>query len=214
MISRIARAGLVATLLTALVAFMPPGPKPTRLVLQPNSRFTIEGTSNLHAWSCNTSAIVGDIRTQTNAAGTTEAVDFVSIEIPVGRLECKNDKMNKNLVKALRAESNPRIAFRTTGARTLPVPDPSGRVSASFRGNLTVAGVTKPVDVAVQATTNPDGSIRITGSKAFLMTQFGIDPPTAMLGMLKTANRITVRFDLTASIADFAAPAGPDTSAR
>lgn len=214
MIGRIARAGLAATLLTALVAFVPPEPRPARLVLQPGSRLTIEGTSNLHAWSCAASAIVADIRTQMNEAGTTEAVDFVSIEIPVARIECKNDKMNENLVKALRAESNPRIAFRTTGPRNLPVPDPLGRVSASFRGNLTVAGVTKPVNLAVQATTNPDGSIRITGSKAFLMTQFGIDPPTAMLGMLKTANRFTVRFDLTASIADSAAAAGPDTSAR
>lgn len=214
MISRIARAGLVATLLTALVAFMPPGPRPARLVLQPGSRLTIEGTSNLHAWSCATSAIGADIRTQMNEAGTTESVDFVSINFPIDRIECKNDTMNGKLAKALRAESNPRITFRTTGPRTLPVPDPSGRVSASFRGTLTVAGVTKPVDLAVQATTNPDGSIRITGSKAFLMTQFGIDPPTAMLGVLKTANRVTVRFDLTASTAAIVASGGQDTAAR
>lgn len=214
MICRIVRAGLAVTLLLSLTAFGPDGPRPVRLVLQPGSRVTIEGTSNVHDWSCTATTIVADIRAQMTDGALPEAVDFVSIEIPIGRIDCKNDRMNENLAKALRAESHPRIAFRTTDARRLPAPNATGRISGPLRGNLTVAGVTKTIDVPVQAVANPDGSLRITGSKPFLMTQFGIEPPTAMLGMLKTGNRITVRFELVASTADLAASRGEDTPAR
>lgn len=205
MIDRIARAGLAVAALVSLLAFAAPDPRPARLVLQPGSRLMIEGTSNLHDWSCTAPTLVADIRAQIDAGTVPGSVDFVSIEIPVARIQCKNEKMNENLLRALRAGSNPRIMFRTTGPRRIPVPDATGRVSVSFRGDLTVAGVTKPVDLVVQAAPIPDGGLRISGSKPFLMTQFGIEPPTAMLGMLKTGNRITVRFDLIATPVDIAA---------
>jgi polyisoprenoid-binding protein YceI len=214
MIGRIARVGLAAAVIASLLAFATQDPRPARLVLRPGSQLTIEGTSNLHDWSCTTSAIVADVRTQIDEGTIPAAVDFVSIEIPVDRIRCKNDKMDENLARALRAESHPRIVFRTTGSRMLPAPNATGRISGPLRGDLTVAGVTKTIDVPVQAVANPDGSLRITGSKPFLMTQFGIEPPTAMLGMIKTGNRITVRFELVASTADLAASRGADTPAR
>lgn len=214
MIGRIARVGPAAAVFASLLAFASTDPRPARLVLDPGSQLTIEGTSNLHDWSCTTSAIQADVRAQIDERSVPVALDFVSIEIPVDRIRCKNDKMNENLVRALRAEPHPRIVFRTTGSLRLRAPDASGRISGPLRGDLTVAGVTKTVDVPVQAVANPDGSLHITGSKPFLMTQFGIDPPRAMLGMLKTGNRVNVRFDLIASTVDITAARVGHTAAR
>jgi hypothetical protein len=41
-----------------------------------------------------------------------------------------------------------------------------------------------------------DGSIAVRGSVPLFMSDFGIEPPTAMLGMLKTADQVTVKFEL------------------
>ena len=48
----------------------------------------------------------------------------------------------------------------------------------------------------------PDGSIALTGSLSLLMTDFGVEPPTAMLGMMKTADQVTVKFELRVRAAD------------
>ena len=42
----------------------------------------------------------------------------------------------------------------------------------------------------------PDGQFRLTGSLPLLMTDFGIDPPKAMPGTLKTGDRVVVHFDV------------------
>jgi hypothetical protein len=34
------------------------------------------------------------------------------------------------------------------------------------------------------------------------MTNFGVDPPTAMLGALRTGETVTIRFDVTAAPSD------------
>jgi len=40
-----------------------------------------------------------------------------------------------------------------------------------------------------------NGELWVTGSLDLLMTDFGIEPPTAMLGTIKTDAKVTVRFE-------------------
>jgi hypothetical protein len=42
-------------------------------------------------------------------------------------------------------------------------------------------------------------TIRTTGRLALKMTDFGVDPPTALLGTLRTGDEVTVYFDVTVS---------------
>lgn len=176
--------------------------RPARLVLQPGSRLWIEGTSNLHDWRCEATGIKAEIAVQVRDAEGSSipvAVEQVAVEIPVRGLRCGKAKMDENLYKALQADDNPTILFRVAARRVLPAPGATARVMTTLRGDLTAAGITKPIDLKVQAIDEGGGRVRISGSRALLITQFGIRPPTAMLGVLKTGNRFTVRFDLVTS---------------
>jgi polyisoprenoid-binding protein YceI len=62
-------------------------------------------------------------------------------------------------------------------------------------GNLTIAGVTKPVKFKSEYQVK-GSDVHFTGSYSFKMTDFGIDPPTAVMGTIKTGDEIVVRFDL------------------
>ena len=42
------------------------------------------------------------------------------------------------------------------------------------------------------------GALRVSGQVDILMTEFGLEPPTALLGLIKAKDRVTIRFDLTA----------------
>jgi hypothetical protein len=43
-----------------------------------------------------------------------------------------------------------------------------------------------------------DAQTQLTGKQRLLMSDFGIDPPTALLGLIRARDRILVRFDLVA----------------
>ena len=41
-----------------------------------------------------------------------------------------------------------------------------------------------------------DGSVQFIGSVTFNMTNFNIDPPTAVMGTIKTGDEITIKFQV------------------
>jgi hypothetical protein len=49
--------------------------------------------------------------------------------------------------------------------------------------------------VLVLKTERRDGTLVVKGQLPILMTDYGIKPPTAMLGMLKTDPKVTVSFE-------------------
>jgi len=61
---------------------------------------------------------------------------------------------------------------------------------------LTIAGVTKQVTLQGKITENADGSATITGSRKIKMSEFGITPPSFMLGALKVGDEVTVEYTL------------------
>jgi polyisoprenoid-binding protein YceI len=60
-------------------------------------------------------------------------------------------------------------------------------------GRLTIGGATHPVDLDLAIVSHDDGQLMITTDIAFKMTDFNIKPPTAMMGMIKSGDAITVK---------------------
>jgi len=53
--------------------------------------------------------------------------------------------------------------------------------------------------MSIKAERQSDGSATATGTQDVLMTDFGIKPPSFMLGTLKTGNKVVVSFKLNAT---------------
>jgi polyisoprenoid-binding protein YceI len=66
-------------------------------------------------------------------------------------------------------------------------------------GNLTVAGATRELSMHVSGTDGGDGTLRLQGSARIRMSDWGIRPPTPMLGLLKTDDEMTIFVDLIAA---------------
>ncbi|HTA26291.1 MAG TPA: YceI family protein, partial [Bacteroidia bacterium] len=64
----------------------------------------------------------------------------------------------------------------------------------SAKGTLTIAGVTKPIDMLIKVSAPNQGYLTFEGSQTIKMTDYGITPPTALLGTMKTGNEITINF--------------------
>lgn len=160
----------------------------TIIQLEPDSRVWVEGGSTVRNWSCQAEEFTSALNS-TGASDISALIDGAVITIPVGRLECGNGTMNDHMRKALKTGQNPNIEFRMKSYRITAD-------QAVMQGTLTMAGVTKHVEIAGFA--KPEGSlIRVKGSKQLTMSQWGVRPPSLMLGTMKVKDDVTVGFDVT-----------------
>ena len=136
----------------------------------------VEGTSNIHDWEMTSEKAVGTVESNSST------ISKISVEIPVKSLESGKGGMDKNAYKALNEDDYPTIKFT------------SSEVSASkITGKLTINGKTKTVSIPV-STKKVSQGVEISGKHTINMTNFGVEPPTALMGTIKTGEEVTVNF--------------------
>lgn len=163
------------------------------LALQPGSRVWVEGTSTTRSWHCESTAAQGSA-----AAGTTELAQLASvaraeITIPVASLDCHNGTMNGHMRTALKAATAPEIRFRATSVQVALTGADAG--TAKLEGTLSMGGTDRPVSIDASVA-REDGQLRVRGSKHLAMTDWGLRPPSLMLGAMKVNPNVTVGFDV------------------
>ena len=163
-----------------------------RLSFQPGSRVTVAGTSTVHDWECTASGFTGLLDGATSEAALT-SLTSLTVTVPVPALDCDNGTMNGKLRDALGTSA---IRFTLGSARVGAVNGSRFGIDAS--GQLTIHGTTRAQRIQAQGQALEGGRFRFTGSVPVTMSEFGVTPPTAMMGTLRTGDRVTVRFDVTA----------------
>ena len=168
------------------------------LVLQPQSKLWIEGTSTVRDFTCATTAF--ETRVQSSVPGAvsavlsgTKAVESAELTVPAATLDCKNGKMNEHMLKALKAKDNPTISFRIS---SYDIAKAAAGVNGTAVGELTIGGVKKSITVTAHATPEASGALRLTGAYQLRMTDYGLTPPSLMMGTMKVGDNVKVGFDL------------------
>jgi polyisoprenoid-binding protein YceI len=167
-----------------------------------SARVSLEGTSNLHEYSASTTSVrvnavelngttEGDLLEQLLQPGNLKTFD---VTIPVTSLKSPKDGIDGNMHKALKGQQNPDIRFRL---KALEVAGTDYRAA----GWLSIAGVEKEVTLTLKAT-RKDDSVAISGGTDLLMIDYGITPPKAMLGMLRTNPKVHIQIDLTLGVGE------------
>ncbi|HVB03258.1 MAG TPA: YceI family protein [Chitinophagaceae bacterium] len=157
---------------------------------------TIDGTSNLHNWD----EIVGNVsgkgvvKLDPNKNFTLQSFNIV---MQVNSIRSKEGSiMNNKTYKALKSDRFPEIVFALTGP-VVSIPSGASSNIVNVTGNLTIAGVTKPISLPVDISEDSNKKITIKGTQLVKMTDYGVHPPTALFGVLKTGNNITIKFNIT-----------------
>jgi polyisoprenoid-binding protein YceI len=150
----------------------------------------IEGTSTLHDWKMEGATIDGSIAAPSLEQWQNDA-SKVAVAIPVTSIKSEHAKMDKLMAEALKASANPTIRYELTSA-VLTESGPA--LQLDTRGKLTIAGVTRDVAMQVNGTREPGGAYVLTGQLPIRMSDYGIKPPTAMMGTIRTGNDVKVTF--------------------
>jgi len=149
----------------------------------------ISGTSNIHDWTVKVVDLTG------SAKKTTEAVNDVNITVDAKTLlSSKGSIMDGKMQEALKTESYPKIYYKSLTCKILS--ENNGVIKISSTGNLTISGVTKSITVTSTCKPAQNENLEVSGSFYLLMTDFGIEPPTALFGSLETADKVTVSYKI------------------
>jgi YceI-like domain len=168
-----------------------------------SGRLSIAGTSNIHEYTASTTTLrVTHVKLASGLAGPgfwegvlkPGAIEAFEIAIPAATLSSPKEGLDKNMHKALNVTVHPDITFRLSRLESGTAP---GAVRAT--GILKIAGVERTITLDLKVQQN-ESSLTVKGEAQLLMTDFGITPPKAMLGMLKTDPEVTVTFETVLAI--------------
>lgn len=171
----------------------------------PDSRLWIEGQSNVNQFTCQANDYRGEARVKpaafSNASEGTPHNELFSVwvDIKVEGFDCGKRRMNRDLKDALKADEHPHITFVFIRAETIDkAATQNSFVRIDVTGDLTVAGTTRQIQFEIRGEYLGDGKMKAEGSKTIRMTDFNVDPPSGLLGLIKAEDELTVHFDFIA----------------
>lgn len=156
------------------------------------SSFVVKGTSSMHDWEMISQSCVGKLR-YSNGTGSID-LESINIKVEVTTLKSGKKVMDKKCYNALKYEDHPVITYTLKAIKSIDKKN-SSMHRATLSGTLNIAGVKKQVDIEVIIFLDGE-KLNIEGSTPLKMSDFNVEPPTALLGTLKTGNDIIIFFNL------------------
>lgn len=154
---------------------------------------SILGASTLHDWKVSTNEIIE--YPQSIDLGEDLSLSDFGFKVAVDGMDGgRGPSMNKKIKKALKAATYPHVSFTQTEAIHLASKD-DGNTVVNATGSLNIAGVEKVVTIELTATTQ-ENQLVFTGKYPMKMSDFDIEPPSAMFGQIETKDDITIEFEL------------------
>ena len=160
-----------------------------------NNSIKVTGTSNVHDWTMIAKGVESSGVFKFNSRD--DLIDVAGLKFTVVAKSLKSEKasMDERTYKTIKANEFPRISYQLTFATVTMVQ--ANKYAIQTTGILTIAGNTQTINMKVSALVNADKSISCHGTERLLLTDYGIEPPSFMLGAMKVGNDLTIQFDLT-----------------
>lgn len=157
-----------------------------------NFNVVVKGSSNLHDWTMKAGGNIEGTFNMAPGVSYLAGIPSLTFNLPVKSLKSGESLMDSRAYTALKEDKNPNISFKLVSATVSGVQQNKSVVNVT--GVLTIAGTARQLTLSGNSATAADGSVVVTGSKSFKMSEFGIKPPTFMLGALKVKDDVTIEY--------------------
>jgi polyisoprenoid-binding protein YceI len=158
------------------------------------SSINMSGTSTLHDWHMRAATFKTSFDVKTN--GNDITVSDVNVRVKTGDITSSKNIMNNKAADALEAEDHPWIVFDMLDVKGMDVE--KSNLSGTISGNLTIAGVTRQVDLPFSGLRTSDNRVlSVEGTINLNMTDYDIEPPVALLGRVETDEMVKLDYKVT-----------------
>lgn len=181
------------TLLGMFLGFCISANAQTKFSTKNNISLSVSGTSTMHDWVMKSGT--GDCNATFVEDAKGNLIDLTTLNFTVSAKSLKSGKdgMDKNAYKALKTDKAPNVTATLKSAEVSTKDNKNYTIKAVIK--LTIAGKTLDTELVAQAKRINDNSYGIKGEKQISMKDFGMEPPSFMLGAVKTGNDVVLNFD-------------------
>ena len=153
----------------------------------------VEGSSSLHGWKATVGKVADYPQSLKGNLKNGGAIENFGFKAEVKSMEGgRGSAMDNKIYKALQSEEHPFIIYTQSGPAAIEAM-PDGQYKLTSTGTLNIAGVEKKISIEVNASM-AGGKLTFQGSKPLKLSDFDIEPPSAMFGQIVTKDDITVHF--------------------
>lgn len=168
-----------------------------------NHSMLIDGTANIRDWDSEVKKIDAEVVLKEFdlsdlSSLTAEHFKTLKLNMPVSDIESDSRRLTRNLQDYLKGDDHPYIKFNLKSIENVEAEDNNSAVVTAI-GVINAAGVDHEVTMTVNASVN-SGTVTFSGTQDLLMTDFGIDPPTAVMGTVRARDEIQIIYSLTFSV--------------
>jgi len=189
---------IAGVLLISMIAYSNIGNAQSVYKIQKNETIDMKlnGTSTFHDWEMDAVTATGEAQFTFKSGDESELESLKSLtfNLIVTDLKSDNKGLDKNAYKALKTDEFKTIHYVMSNSNVSPE---SGGYLLETNGLLTVAGVTKNVDIDIHLVVNNNHTVTCKGAYELKMTDYNVEPPSFMMGLMKTGDATTLDFAVT-----------------
>jgi polyisoprenoid-binding protein YceI len=162
------------------------------------SKMKIEGTSNIHDWTEESSIVAGSLEADakfpesalTDASATKPVVQ---VSVPVRSLKSGNKRMDTSTYDYLKQPEFKNIEYRLLELKPKSAAGATGSLKFDAVGALTIVGVTRTNTMPVTIEKS-DGKLKVIGSTPVKCTDYGLKP-FSFLGIATCGDDLKISFE-------------------
>jgi hypothetical protein len=154
----------------------------------------LSGTTPIKNWAMSAHGLSGEAKMAVAANNRLMDIHALSFSLPVHNLKGDRAAMDSDAYKALKADRYPAIGFQLISANIEP--RNANNYSVQAHGNLTVAGVTREVVLKMTGVVANDGSLTFTGAEQVKMSDYNVERPSLLFGLIKADDMMTLTYTL------------------
>ena len=155
------------------------------------SKLVVSGTSTVHDWDIDVNHFKCDA-TMSLTENQAISISGVQFSCPVENVKSHNRIMDNKTFDALKGDKFPEIKFSSPELVSIP----HSGADAKVKGKLSIAGKTNDATLQFKAVVENQNQVNVKGETHLKLSDYNIDPPIAMMGVLKTGDEITITYNV------------------
>lgn len=166
-----------------------------RFIVQPTSKLTIDGKTNVNAFQCATARYVGK-DTLVLVEGSRRKPYFQKgfVGLDAASFDCGMPVMTHDFSKTIKATQFPQISIEFISFERIPVYTSQDKFKGKMK--ISLAGVTKTFQMDCTIDPKETGVIHLKGGRSFTFSDFELEAPKKMMGLIKVEDELMVNFHL------------------
>jgi hypothetical protein len=167
-----------------------------RLIVQPASKLTIAGKTNVNSFQCAITQYTGNDTLVLQEGGHHKRPVFKQgyVGLAASSFDCGMKVMTNDFGKTIKAKDYPVVSIEFISFERAP----KYGAEETFKGKLKISlgGVTKAFDMNCTIEVKSSGHIHLLGNRDFTFSDFNLEAPSKMMGMVKVNDALKVNFHL------------------